>query len=65
MTSSSPLSSPPPWNLVASEYAAEVAPIFAWFSQKAIDLAKLIEAFGEEGRSMQRKANLSVGRKRM
>ena len=39
MTSSNPLANPAPWNLVASEYAAEVAPIFAWFSQKAIDLA--------------------------
>jgi len=41
MTSSNPLSSPPPWNLVASDYAAEVAPIFAWFAQQAIDLALL------------------------
>jgi SAM-dependent methyltransferase len=41
MTSSNPLSSPFPWNLVASDYAAEVAPIFAWFAQKAIDLAVL------------------------
>jgi ubiquinone/menaquinone biosynthesis C-methylase UbiE len=41
MTSSDPLSSPPPWNLVASDYAAEVAPVFAWFAQKAIDLAVL------------------------
>ena len=39
MTSPNPLANPAPWNLVASEYAAEVAPIFAWFSQKAIDLA--------------------------
>jgi hypothetical protein len=28
-------------------------------------LAKLIEAFGEESQSMRRKANLSLGRKRM
>jgi Methylase involved in ubiquinone/menaquinone biosynthesis len=41
MTSSNPLSSPAPWTLVASEYAAEVAPVFAWFAQKAIDLALL------------------------
>jgi SAM-dependent methyltransferase len=41
MTSPNPLANPAPWNLVASEYAAEVAPIFAWFSQKAIDLALL------------------------
>ena len=41
MTSSNPLSSLPPWNLVASDYAAEVAPIFAWFAQQAIDLALL------------------------
>ena len=41
MTSSNPLSSPGPWNLVASEYAAEVVPVFAWFAQKAIDLALL------------------------
>jgi SAM-dependent methyltransferase len=41
MTSSNPLSSPGPWTLVASEYATEVAPIFAWFAQKAIDLAAL------------------------
>jgi ubiquinone/menaquinone biosynthesis C-methylase UbiE len=38
---SSPLSGPAPWTLVASAYAAEVAPIFAWFAQKAIDLAAL------------------------
>ena len=44
MTSSSPLSNPVPWNLVASDYAAEVAPIFAWFAQKAIDLARLAPA---------------------
>jgi hypothetical protein len=114
MTSPNPLANPAPWNLVASEYAAEVAPIFAWFTAAGFEsvevhevahaqpamttrqawawmvratapiallrqslgptkwagfetcvLAKLIEAFGEEGRSMQRKANLSVGRKRM
>ena len=41
MTASSPLSSPGPWTLVASDYAAEVAPIFVWFAQKAIDLALL------------------------
>ena len=41
MTSANPLSSPAPWNLVASEYAVEVAPVFAWFAQKAIDLALL------------------------
>jgi len=41
MTSSNPLSSPVPWDLVASEYAAEVAPVFAWFAQQAIDLALL------------------------
>jgi hypothetical protein len=36
-----------------------------WASFEARVLARLIEAFGEEGHSMQRKANLSVGRKRM
>ena len=41
MTSSNPLASPAPWTLVASEYAAEVAPVFACFAQKAIDLARL------------------------
>lgn len=41
MTASNPLASPAPWNLVSSEYAAEVAPVFAWFAQKAIDLAVL------------------------
>ena len=41
MTSANPLSSPAPWNLVASEYAVEVAPVLAWFAQKAIDLALL------------------------
>jgi ubiquinone/menaquinone biosynthesis C-methylase UbiE len=41
MTASNPLATPAPWNLVASDYAAEVAPIFAWFAQKAIDLALL------------------------
>ena len=41
MTTSNPLSTSPPWDLVASEYAAEVAPVFAWFAQKAIDLALL------------------------
>jgi SAM-dependent methyltransferase len=44
MSSPSPLSSPGPWTLVASDYAAEVAPIFAWFAQKAIDLALLSPA---------------------
>ena len=41
MTSPNPLANPGPWTLVASEYAAEVAPVFAWFAQKAIDLALL------------------------
>ena len=41
MTASNPLASPAPWSLVAAEYAAEVAPIFAWFAQRAIDLAPL------------------------
>jgi ubiquinone/menaquinone biosynthesis C-methylase UbiE len=41
MISSNPLSSPAPWTLVASEYAAEVAPVFAWFAQKAINFALL------------------------
>jgi SAM-dependent methyltransferase len=41
VTSLNPLASPAPWNLVSSEYAAEVAPLFAWFAQKAIDLAVL------------------------
>jgi hypothetical protein len=36
-----------------------------WAAFETCVLAKLIEAFGEEGRSMQRKANLSVGRRRM
>ena len=41
MTSRNPLSNPAPWDLVASEYAAEVAPVFAWFACKAIELALL------------------------
>ena len=41
MSSSSPLSNPGPWDLVATDYAAEVAPVFAWFAQKAIELARL------------------------
>jgi SAM-dependent methyltransferase len=41
MTASNPLANPGPWTLVASEYAAEVAPVFAWFAQKAIDLSLL------------------------
>jgi hypothetical protein len=41
MPSANPLANPAPWNLIASDYAAEVAPIFARFSQKAIDLARL------------------------
>jgi hypothetical protein len=36
-----------------------------WASFDACVLAKLIEAFGEEAQSMRRRANLSVGRKRM
>ena len=35
-----------------------------WASFDACVLAKLIEAFGDESQSMQRKANLSVGRRR-
>jgi hypothetical protein len=35
-----------------------------WASFETCILARLIEAFGEEGQSMRRKANLSVGRKR-
>jgi hypothetical protein len=34
-----------------------------WASFETRVLARLIEAFGEEGQRMQRKANLSVGRK--
>jgi hypothetical protein len=36
-----------------------------WAAFDACVLAKLIEAFGEGAQSMRRKANLSVGRKRM
>ncbi len=38
-SSPSPLSSPDPWNLVATAYAAEIVPIFEVFSAAALELA--------------------------
>jgi SAM-dependent methyltransferase len=38
---SSPLSTPAPWNLVAADYAADLAPIFSGYAADALRLAQL------------------------
>ena len=39
---SSPLAAPLPWDLVASAYAAEVAPVFDHFAKAALELAQVV-----------------------
>src|SRR5262245_7747216 len=43
MSSTSPLSTPIPWDLVADEYALDVVPLFERFADAALDLAAPLE----------------------